>query len=89
MKKYTLSENQVSSSLSGESVILNHEKGTYYNLNEVGSFIWSQLENKASTLNELAEAVAENFEIETDECLADVEELIKDLLDEKLVVEIQ
>ena len=87
--KYKLSNQQVSTSLSGESVILNHVKGTYYNLNEVGTFIWNILQNQEADASYLAEKVAEEFDITVDECLTDIQAVLDDLVNEQLVEKIQ
>jgi hypothetical protein len=87
--KYKLSDQQVSTSLSGESVILNHIKGTYYNLNEVGTFIWNILQEQEADAGFLAERVAKEFDTTADDCLADIQAVLDELMDEQLVEKIQ
>ncbi|AWV97402.1 PqqD family protein [Arcticibacterium luteifluviistationis] len=82
---YKLSDKQVSTSLSGESVILNHEKGSYYTLNEVGTFVWKTLETKEATEAELITGILENFDVVKEECTADLNTLLDDLINEGLV----
>ena len=83
--KYKLTDSQVSTSLSGESVILNHGKGSYYSLNEVGTFVWEIFEKGPQTKDFLKEEVMANFEVSNEECEDDLERLIDSLINEGLV----
>jgi hypothetical protein len=83
--KYKLSNSQVSTTLSGDSVILNHKKGEYFTLNEVGSLVWEQMQSGPKNVEELITAVQTEYEISYDECKSDIESLIKDLTNENLV----
>lgn len=83
--KIKLSNQQISTSLSGETVILNHEKGIYFSLNEVGTFVWEQLENnQIKTFGELKSAILNEFEIDEATCITDLTQIISDLINEKL-----
>ena len=84
-----MTEKQVSTSLSGESVILNHEKGSYYSLNEVGTFVWKILEEGVASNEHLIGQVLENFDVEKEECVADLNTLWNDLINEGLVEEVK
>ncbi|MFY7908263.1 MAG: PqqD family protein [Emticicia sp.] len=83
--KYKATNNQVSSTISDATVILNHKEGIYYELNEVGSVIWELLKVKPITFYELKDLIINEFEV--DESLADVDinRILNELLDEKLV----
>jgi hypothetical protein len=83
--KYKLSNSQVSTTLSGDSVILNHKKGEYFTLNEVGSLVWEQMQSGPKNVEELITAVQTEYEISYDECNSDIESLLKDLTNENLV----
>lgn len=83
--KYKLSDSQVSTTLSGDSVILNHKKGEYFTLNEVGSLVWELIQAGPKNVEELITAVQAEYEISYDECKSDIESLIKDLTNENLV----
>ncbi|MBP6411432.1 MAG: PqqD family protein [Pseudarcicella sp.] len=85
MIKYKLSENQMSSALAGETVILNHKKGIYYGLNEVGACIWETLESTPSSASELLDVVVSEFEIDKQTAENDINVLIEKLLKEKLI----
>jgi hypothetical protein len=87
-KTYKLSDKQVSTSLSGESVILNHDKGTYFSLNEVGTFIWGLLNENFRSKSEMVKQVLANFEVSENECENDIERLLVSLENEGLVEEV-
>jgi Coenzyme PQQ synthesis protein D (PqqD) len=83
--KYKLSNDQISTTMGGESVILNHKKGEYYTLNEVGSNIWDSLKTGPKSIEELVAAVLEEYEISPEECRKDIQSIINELLEEKLI----
>ena len=56
-KEFKLSSAQVSSNVADEVVILNHDKGVYYGLGEVGAAIWSALESGPKSFDELCELI--------------------------------
>lgn len=88
-KKFRLSDQQISTSLSGEAVILNHKKGIYFSLNEVGTFVWEQLENnQIKTFGELKNAILNEFDIDDATCKSDLIHILSELINEKLVQEV-
>lgn len=84
-QRYKLSDKQLSTTLSGETVILNHQDGIYYNLDEVGTFIWEKLQQKPLTVDEMKTAVLNEYEVEEDDCEADINRILTELQREKLV----
>lgn len=85
MMKYQLTSDQISSKVAGETVILNHTKGAYYGLDEVGALVWDTLEKGPQTIEELCEAVAVEYEVDKETCKSDLDVLLQDLISEKLV----
>ncbi len=83
--KYQLTSEQISSKVAGETVILNHSKGAYYGLDEVGVLIWDTLEKGPQTIEALCEAVTSEYDVDPDTCKDDIDGLLKDLISEKLV----
>jgi Coenzyme PQQ synthesis protein D (PqqD) len=75
---------QVSSDLSGESVILNLKSGTYFGLNEVGSRIW-QLIQEPKTVKDVCKSILEEYEVDAQTCETEVQALLVDLLAAQLV----
>lgn len=84
-KKYQLSSNQTSSLISKETVILNHKDGIYYSINEVGTFIWEQIKIKPRSLEEIEQAILKEFEIDIDTAKKDINRILTELLNEKLL----
>ncbi len=84
-KKYKLSNDQISTTMAGESVILNHNKGEYYTLNEVGSAIWDLFKTGPKNIEELVQGIMDEYEVAEEDCKRDVQNIIKELSDEKLI----
>lgn len=83
--KYKLTSQQIASKVGEEIVILNHNKGAYYGLDEVGALVWNNLEESPKSIQDLCEAVQASYEIDEVTCQEDIELLLKDLISEKLV----
>ncbi len=82
---FRASAQQVSSTLEHETVILDYERGVYYTLDEVGTFIWKRLQQKPMTVAELKSGVLAEYDIDEATCENDIYALLKALSDEKLV----
>lgn len=82
----TRSERVVAQQAQGEQVLLALDTGQYYTLNEVGSMVWALFDGSAS-LASVVTAVCAEFEAPPQVVEADVVELVRDLLDEGLLVE--
>lgn len=83
--KFRVSNNQVSSNLSGSTVILNHRDGFYYELNEVGTAIWEQLKLNGTTIGELKKLILNEFDVDEQTVESDINKILSELLNEKLV----
>lgn len=83
--KFILSDKQISTRMNDEEMILNHEKGEYFSLNEVGTLIWAALKTGEKTVEELEKLVLEKYDVNPEECRSDIESLLEELLNEKLV----
>jgi len=70
--------------IDNQAVILNLKTGNYYSLNETGTFIWGLLQNRIS-VEDLANRVVEEFEIDIKSALHDTKLLLKDLISEKMI----
>ncbi len=78
--KYRLSPKLVASEVSDETVILDYEAGKYFGLEGVGSFVWSVLQKDAPlSINDLSKRVTEAYEVDENQCIADLEALIDNL----------
>ncbi len=78
--------NQSSSVLGQETILLNYELGNYYELNEVGGFIWSQLQEKKSlSVQEIQAGILNEFDVEPAICEQELTLFLDNLLREKLI----
>lgn len=78
--------NQSSSVLGNETILLNYEAGNYYELNEVGGFIWALLQDKKSLLvHEIQVQLLDEFDVEPAVCQAELMLFLDNLLREKLI----
>ncbi len=77
---------QVSTNFDDEVIIMETEKGLYYQLNEVGAVVWRMLQRTPSRLPDLVGAVTSEFEVGEEQCRADIVKLIGDLHAAGLVV---
>lgn len=87
--KYQLTSDQISSKVAGETVILNHSKGAYYGLDEVGVLIWDTLEKGPQTIDTLCDVVAGEYDVDVAACKNDIDGLLQELISENLVEVIQ
>ena len=83
--KVKLSSNLLTSDISGEAVILSPKSGIYYGLNETGATIWSKLQQQPKKVAELRESILTEYEVTSEECDRDLQEVLQDLLDNGLI----
>jgi Coenzyme PQQ synthesis protein D (PqqD) len=77
-------QHQVSSDLAGEAVILDMSSGTYYGLNAVGASVW-QLIQAPKTVNQVQDALLEEYEVDATTCEGHLLALLNDLQDKGLI----
>ena len=70
--------------LDGEAILLNPKEGCSYNLNNVGTMIWKLLDGEHS-LDDIARAICELYEVEHEQALQDVRQLLNELRDNNLL----
>ncbi len=75
---------QVSTDLSGESVILNLKSGTYYGLDGVGVRVWHLIQ-EPKTVSDIRDAILAEYEVEPARCEQDLLALLQDLAAEGLI----
>jgi len=77
---------QSSSVLGKETIVLNYKLGNYYELNEIGGFIWALLQdNSALSVGELQERILSEFDVEQSVCQQELALFLENLLREKLI----
>ena len=70
----------------GTGVLLELDSKVYFSLNETGTFLWQECEDKEKvSVHALIERVCEEFEVETSRATDDVEGFIASLVDQKLI----
>lgn len=74
----------LSTTIDGETVILDTAAGRYYGFNEVGTFVWESLQDPR-TVADLCETVVAEYEVGYDRCRDDVDDLLTELTDKGLV----
>ncbi len=88
-KQYRInSPHVVAETLDGEATIVDLESGTYYALNESGSFIWERLAH-GSEPAEVADGLASTYELDAQRATEAVEGLLAELSERGLVVPTQ
>lgn len=75
---------QTSVDLEDEVAILHLKSGVYFGLNEVGAFVWRRLQQPA-TVAALEAAVLAEYAVTPEQCAADVQALLADLLAHQLI----
>ncbi|CCH54017.1 hypothetical protein BN8_03155 [Fibrisoma limi BUZ 3] len=81
-----LTGSQSSSVLGNETIVLNYEVGNYYELNEIGSFIWSLIQtNGEMTVGDIETKLLDEFDVEQEVCREELTEFLNHLLNEKLI----
>lgn len=70
--------------LRGEIVLLNAVSGRYYGLNKVGCAFWENVDGKRS-LAEIAALLLEEFNVEKERLIEDIEDLAKALAKNNIV----
>jgi len=84
--KWQLAKEVLSSKIDEEIVLLAVDAESYLSLDPVGSRIWELLSEKPSTVDELADLLMEEYEVDRGTCLNDVLAFIDDMAARKLIV---
>ena len=79
-----ISDDVAISEINNESVILNLNTGIYFQTNELGAFIISQL-NEYTSLESLKDRIMQNFEVTDDQCQIDLLNFIEILKEKNLL----
>ena len=82
---FKIAKDIVISEINDESVLLNLKTGIYFQVNELGSFIVSELKNFTNT-SILQEKITSNFDVKAELCMQDLENFIEILLAKDLLL---
>lgn len=81
---YSACPTVVASDLPGGAALLDMRAGKYYSLNAVGAHVWKQIQSPAS-LQAIVLKVTNEFNVELDDCLRDINTLLTALVHAGLV----
>jgi hypothetical protein len=70
--------------MDGEKLMMNVQRGKYYNLGEIGGTIWDLIQTPV-TVKSLVQDLLENFSVEEEVCQGQVIEFLKTLNKEGLI----
>jgi len=74
----------IAKNVKGEMVLLNPLTGKYYGLNKVGCAFWEKVDGKRN-ISEIVSLLLEQFNVERERLVRDIEDLMKTLSDNKLI----
>ena len=74
----------LSTTIDGETVILDTQRGKYYGFNDVGTEVWDFLQ-QPHTVEEVVQQLMSSYDVTYDRCRSDVESLLAELLEKQLV----
>ena len=84
MIKYIRDKDTISGRLQDEIVMMDVYKGKYYALSPVATSIWEILD-KPSNLDQICEALQNEYDVNPEQCKAETEECIKKMLKLNLI----
>lgn len=79
-----MTQNQVSSNLAGEEVILHLDSCLYYGLDPVGARIWELL-REPRTVEAICATISAEFSVEPARCVLDIQQFLMQLADARLI----
>ncbi|MFL5620144.1 MAG: PqqD family protein [Gemmatimonadaceae bacterium] len=85
--RVVLSDEQVSTTLGDETVILGMGDGVYYGLDAAGARVWALLATPRRVA-ELVSTITQEFDVRADVCERDVLALLEELAERQLIREV-
>lgn len=82
--RYRASGDALGATLSDGAVLLHLHSKRYFSLNDSGTRIWELLQRETG-VDEIVEALVQEFDVEADAARTAVEALIAELLEERLI----
>lgn len=76
--------NQISTEMDGEEIILHLDSDRYYGLNDVGTLIWSLVQEER-TVGDIRTAIVEEYEIDPERCERDLDTFLTELSEQGLI----
>jgi len=72
----------------GETVMMDENLENYFGLDEIGTRVWQILKEKHS-LTELCQKLTKEYEVEPEQCLADITPFIEQLIKDNMLVTVK
>lgn len=85
--KYKKKENLVCEQIDDEIIVFDTEVEQFYEIEGVGSFLWENFED--TDLEVIVQRVCDEYNITKEIALADIIDFLRDLLDKKLIYQIE
>lgn len=85
-KETIIQRNQeiLASDIDGEKVMMSIQKGEYFGLGKIGSFIWDQLANPIE-IEDLIMKIMKYYNVDFEKCFDDIVPFLNDLLKKELI----
>lgn len=74
------------SRIDDEMILMSISEGYYFTLDPVGTRIWELLSRESSTLINLTDQLMEEYEVDKETCMKDLQEFIEDMASKKLII---
>ncbi|MBO1512385.1 PqqD family protein [Metabacillus bambusae] len=84
MKQYIKKSDYETVNLDDEWIIMNTDNFTVTKLNAIGGFCWTLLEHPQS-ISSLSQSIKQNYDLQNESLLTDVEEFLGELIEYGLV----
>ena len=79
-------KNEITSKvMDGEAIMINLANGIYYSMDKVGGTIWEGVERE-QRLDQILQSIVTAYEVSEEEARKDLENLVRQLLEENLIV---
>jgi len=76
----------VAREVGGEAVLLNLSSGTYFGLNDTGSMIWQLVDEDSASLEDICDAIEEEYDVAREDVERDVLALVEELVEHGLLM---
>ena len=74
----------IAADMDGETVMMSIDRGAYFGIAGVGSRIWELLATPIS-IAQITQTICDEYEVDADTCMADVQKFARDLIQHQLV----
>ncbi len=86
--KWQVSKEVLSSKIEEEIILMSVEADAYFGIDPIGSHIWDLLSKQPASINELVELLMQEYEIDKETCIQDVQSFINEMASRKLIFKI-